>query len=172
MFLIILRQSTTFSKPAKDCLCERHEVRKKKQAEFRTDLMSCHLSGFLLIANTATLIKRPATLTQLITDRKRPEYIHYHDGFPVREGFTAWLLVVLYSRGCNLKKIILSERERKSRILSELFGDSLKEKDFGLLSTCCEGWHSRNITSWVTFIKTASLESRLGYGYREKDNST
>lgn len=89
MFLIILRQSTTFSKPAKDCLCERHEVRKRKQAEFRTDLMSCHLSGFLLIANTATLIKRPATLTQLITDRKRPEYVHYHDGFPIREGFTA-----------------------------------------------------------------------------------
>lgn len=58
MFLVILRLIDTFSKSESNYLSCENEIRKReKQAEIRTVLMSCLLSGCLLIANTATVIK-------------------------------------------------------------------------------------------------------------------
>lgn len=58
MFLIILRLIATFSKSESNYLsCENKMRKREKQAEIRADLMSCLLSGSLLIANTTTMIK-------------------------------------------------------------------------------------------------------------------
>lgn len=58
MFLIKLRLIATFSKSESNYLsCENNTRKREKQAEIRADLMSCLLSGSLLIANTTTMIK-------------------------------------------------------------------------------------------------------------------
>lgn len=111
MFLIILRLIATFSKSESNYLSCENKVRKReKQAEIRADLMSCLLSGSLLIANTTTMIKdvphsrssSPAEETRMCPLPRRL----FRGGC-----FTTWLVVILYL-GCNLERIL--EENKKS----------------------------------------------------------